>query len=350
MMRSHGHDQAIPADVELLDKANQEEIMSSLSRSLRAKAFLFFLCIPLLLLSACGGTSSTSTSSPGGTTASPCNGSKGNLTVGSKLDVEGQLLATMYTLMLCKAGYHVTDKTALGNSNIVFQAITSGVIDMYPEYTADGLFKLNIPSTYNPQKDYQAVQSGFNSKYQLTWLAPAPLNDGYALCTTKDEAQKLGITTISQLAPMVSKLILTSPSDGTAFVDGLQKTYGISTKSFKQTQTVDYSLGFKAVQSNQSQITVCYGTDATVPQQGFIFLKDDKNGFPAFNAAPLVRNATLSKYSDIPSILNPLAPKLTTDVSIQLQTQVSQVRSSGVSANAAIRTVATNFLKTQGML
>jgi osmoprotectant transport system substrate-binding protein len=324
--------------------------MTSLSRSLRAKIFLLFLCVPLLILSACGATGSTPGSTTGSAGAGGCNGSKGNITVGSKLDVEGQLIASMYTQLLCKAGYHVTEKAALGNSNIVFQAITSGVIDMYPEYTADGLFKLNIPSTYDPQKDYQAVKSGFNSKYQLTWLDPSTLNDGYALCTTKDEAQKLGISTISQLAPQVSKLVLTSPSDGTSFVDGLQKTYGFSTKSFKQTQTVDYALGFKAVQSNQSQITVCYGTDATVPQQGFIFLKDDKNGFPAFNAAPLVRNATLSKYSDIPGVLNPLAPKLTTDVSIKLQTQVSDIRNGGASANAAIRTVATNFLKTQGLL
>lgn len=342
----------VPASSNMFfNKAIQEELMASLSHSLRAKLLLLFLCVPLLL-SACGGSSSSSggSSTTGSASSGNCNGNKGNITVGSKLDVEGQLIANMYTLLLCKAGYHVTDKAALGNSNIVFQAITSGVIDLYPEYTADGLFKLNIPSTYDPQKDYQAVKDGFNSKYQLTWLDPAPLNDGYALCTTKDEAQKLGVSTISQLAPQVSKLTLTSPSDGTSFVDGLQKTYGFSTKSFKQTQTVDYALGFKAVQSNQSQITVCYGTDATVPQQNFIFLKDDKNGFPAFNAAPLVRSATISKYSDIPGILNPLAPKLTTDASIELQTQVSQVRNSGASANAAIKTVATNFLKTQGLL
>jgi osmoprotectant transport system substrate-binding protein len=325
--------------------------MISLSRTLRAKTFLLFLCIPLLILSACGATGSTPGSSTGTSgSVESCNGNKGNLTIGSKLGVEGQLLATMYTLLLCKAGYHVTEKAALGNSNIVFQAITSGIIDMYPEFTADGLFKLNIPSTYNPQKDYQNVKDGFNSKYQITWLNPSPLNDGYELCTTKGEAQKLGIRTISQMAPQVSKLVLTSPSDGTSFVDDLQKTYGFTTKSFKQTQTVDYALGFKAVQSNQSQITVCYGTDATVPQQGFIFLQDNKNGFPAFNVAPIVRNAALSKYLTIPGILNPLATKLTTNVSIQLQTQVSDVHNGGTSVNAAVRTVATNFLKTEGLL
>lgn len=331
--------------------------MNSLSRSLRAKMLALFLCLPLLTLAACGATSNTPGSNTGSSSSGSsssgngnCNGNKGDLVVGGKLDVEAQLLTKMYTLLLCKAGYHVTEKAALGNSNIVFQAITSHAIDMYPEFTATGLFKLNIPSTYNPQKDYQAVKDGFNSKYQITWLDPAPLNDGYALCTTKDEAQKLGISKISDVVSQVSKLALTSPSDGVSFVDGLQKTYNITTKSFKSVQTVDYALGFKAVSSGQSQITVCYGTDATVPKQGFTFLQDDKNGFPAFNPAPIVRNDTLSKYSDIPNVLNPLAPKLTTDVSIQLQTNVGKDHDSGMSTSRAITLVATDFLKSQGML
>lgn len=320
-------------------------------QSVKTKGLVLVACLLMLILSACGSAGTTSGSNTGNTSSSgTCNGSKGNLTLASKLDVESQLLTKMYTLLLCKAGYHVTEKAALGNSNFVFQAISSGVVDLYPEFTATGLNRLGIASTYDPQKDYQAVKDGFNSKYQLTWLDAAPLNDGYALCTTKDEAQKLGITTISDLAPKVSQLTLTSPSDGIDFVNALKKTYHFDTKSFKQTSTVDYALGFKAVTSNQSQITVCYGTDATVPQQGFVFLKDDKNGFPAFNPAPIVRNSILTKYSDIPSVLNPLAPKLTTDVSIQLQTDVASKHNAGASTAHAITLVATDFLQKQGLL
>ena len=301
-----------------------------------------FVFLPLLLLSACGG--------GGGGTVNGTTPNKGTITVGGKKDVEAQLLTEMYTQLLRHAGYTVNEKLAYGNTPFNVAAIKNGDIDLYPEFTATGLNVLGIASTYDPQKDYQAVKNGFEQQYKITWLDAAPLNDGYALCTTKTEAQTLGITTISQLAPMVSKLILESPSDGVSFVDNLQRTYGFTTKSFKKTQTVDYAVGFTAVQNGQAQINVCYGTDASVPQQNFIFLQDDKNGFPAFNPAPIVRDPVLKAHPDIASILNPLAPDLTTDVSIMLQQQVAAKKNSGMSVTQAVKQTVTDFLKSKGLL
>lgn len=317
--------------------------MTPILRSPKARIFTMFMIafLPLLILSACG----SSGNSPGSG-----NTSKGTLTLGSKLDVESQLITEMYSLLLTKAGYTVNTKLALGNSVIVFQAITSGDIDMYPEFTATGLNTLGISSTHNPQQDYNLVKQGFESKYHITWLDYAPLNDGYAICTSKAESQKLGVTTISQLAPMVSKLTLASPSDGIAFIDDLKPTYGFNTHSFKSVAKVDYAIGFSAVSNGQAQMNVCYTTDGTVQQKNFIFLDDDKNGFPQFHPAPIVRDQTLSKYPGIPGILNPLAPDLTTQVSIQLQQQVAQMVSGGSSSAEAIKVVATNFLKSKGLL
>jgi osmoprotectant transport system substrate-binding protein len=317
-------------------------------RSFGARITLMFTLVLLLVLPACGTAGNSGGTTTGGT--SPSSSPKGPITVAGKLDTEAQLLTKMYTLLLRKAGFTVNEKPALGNTTIVFNAITSGQIDLYPEFTATGLNTLKIASAHDPQKDYQAVKDGFNTKYQITWLDPAPLDDGYALCTSQAEAQKLGVTSISDLAPKVSNLVLTSPSDGVSFVDGLQPVYGFSTKSFKQTRTVDYALGFTAVSSNQAQVTVCYTTDGGVPQQNFIFLKDDKNGFPAFNPAPIVRNAVLSKYPEIATALNPLAPDLTTDVSIQLQKQVSDKKNAGESVSKAVTDVATAFLKSKNLL
>ncbi len=288
------------------------------------------------------------------TVLSACAGAppapKGTITVAGKLDVEAQLLTEMYTQLLQKAGYTVNEKLALGNSIIVHQAITSAAIDLYPEFTATGLNTLGLKSTYDPQKDYQAVKSGYDQKFQITWLDMAPLNDGYALCTFKATSQKLGITTISQLAPQVPQLVLASPSDGIDFVDGLKATYGFSTTSFKTTQKVDYSIGFQAVSSNAAQIAVCYTTDSSVTTQDFIFLQDDKNGFPQFHPAPIVRNDVLKKYPDIATILNPLAPKLTTEVSISLQDQVAKLKTGGISVTEAIKQVAKQFLQGAGLL
>ncbi|QBD81700.1 glycine/betaine ABC transporter substrate-binding protein [Ktedonosporobacter rubrisoli] len=324
--------------------------MTSL-RSLRAKFVLSLLLSALLLLSACGTAgNSGGTQSSGNTSGNSSAGPKGPITVASKLDVENQLLAKMYTLLLQKKGFTVNEKPALGNSTIIFQAIKSGAIDLYPEFTYTALNALKMPTAHYPQKDYQTVKDAYNKQFNITWLDASPLNDGYGLCTTKDEAQKLGVTNISQLAPKVSQLVLASPSDGISFIDGLKSTYGFDTKSFKQTQTIDYALGFTAVSSDKAQVAVCYTTDSSALQKGFIFLQDDKNGFPAFNPAPIVRNSVLQKYPDIATTLNPLAPDLTTEVSMQLQSQVAEKQKAGASASKAITDVATDFLKSKGLL
>ena len=318
-----------------------------MARLFKAKALILSFGLLLsLILSACG--TATTGATPGNT---PGSTPKGTVVVASKLDTEGQLLAEMYSLLLQKAGYTVNTKLALGNSLIVSQAIKSGAIDLYPEFTATGLNQLNLTSQHDPAKDYQTVKAAYEQQFHITWLDYAPLNDGYAICTSKAEAAKLGnITTISQLAPLVKNLSLASPSDGISFIDGLKSVYGFDTKSFKSLDKVDYAIGFKAVTSGQAQAVVCYTTDGSVTQQNFVFLTDDKTGFPEFHPAPIVRDAILTKYPDIATILNPLAPDLTTQVSIDLQSQVATVTKGGASSSAAIKTVATTFLKSKGLL
>ena len=67
----------------------------------------------------------------------------GHLTIGGKLDTEAQLLTEMYTQLLRHAGFDVTEKAKLGTNDIVHNAITSGQIDLYPEFTATGLARLS---------------------------------------------------------------------------------------------------------------------------------------------------------------------------------------------------------------
>lgn len=317
--------------------------MSLLARSFRAKPLALLALVFMLALAACGGTTGG-----GGTTPGP---TKVPITVGSKLDPEAQLLGEMYVLLLQKAGFTVTPKLALGQTPTVFAALKSGAIDLYPEFTGTGLNILGIKSTYNPDQDYQAVKNGFEQQYHITWLDQAPLNDGYALCTSKAESQKLGgVTTLSGLAPHVSQLTLATQSDGVPFFDGLQSSYGFTTKSFKSVTKVDYSIGFAAVKSGAAQVTECYTTDGSVTTQGFIFLTDDKHGFTEFHPAPIVRDSVLQADPGIKDALNKLAPFLTTDVSISLQGQVASKKAAGESVSQAVKEVATAFLMSKGLL
>ncbi|HWS84315.1 MAG TPA: glycine betaine ABC transporter substrate-binding protein [Ktedonobacteraceae bacterium] len=278
------------------------------------------------------------------------SGSTGLITVGGKSDAEGQLFTEMYTLLLRKNGFTVNEKLT-GDANGNFNAIQAGSIDLYPEFTGTALSLLNIKSSFDPQKDYDTIKKDYELQYKLTWLdRAANLNDGYALCMAKAQSQVRGITNISQLASQVSQLILVTPPDGRASVDDLKVTYGFNTTSFKQTLTVDYGISITTVVNNHAQVTICYTTDGSVTQQSLVFLQDDKNGFPAFNPAPVVRDSVLSQYPEIQTILNPLAPKLTTAVSIELQSRVQVAKSSGRSSSDAITQVATDFLKSQGLL
>lgn len=318
--------------------------MALLNRSFRAKSIALLALIPMLILAACG---STGTTNPGSGTPSS---SKVPITVGSKLDTEAQLLGEMYVLLLQKAGFTVTPKLALGQTPTVFNALKSGAIDLYPEFTATGLNLLQTKSSYDPAKDYQTVKNGFEQQYHITWLAYAPLNDGYGLCTSQSESQKLGATSLSQLAPKVPQLTLATQSDGVTFFDGLKATYGFDTSSFKSIQKVDYSIGFTAVTSGAAQVTECYTTDGSVKTKNFIFLDDDKHGFPEFHPAPIVRDSVLQSDPGIKDALNPLAPYLTTDVSISLQQQVAAKHTSGMSISEAVKQVATSFLQSKGLL
>ena len=313
--------------------------MFFLTHSFRVKIVLMLAALSLLLLSACGST--TGGNGGGGSSKVP-------ITIGSKLDVENQLLAEMYSLLLTKAGYSVTTKLALGQTPTLSSAIKSGAISLYPEFTGTALSQVNATSSYDPQKDYQTVKSAFEQQFHITWLDYSPLNDGYAICTSQAESQKVG-TTLSQLASKVSQLTLATQSDGITYIDLLKNTYGFSTSNFKSLKKVDYSIGFQAVKNGEAQVTECYTTDGTVTSGGFIFLQDDKHGFPEFHPAPIVRDSVLQSDPQIAPVLNKLAPLLTTDISISLQNQVAQ-KASSMSKTEAIKQVATSFLQSNGLM
>src|SRR5579885_2468248 len=322
----------------------KEEEMALLRRSLRAKSLVLLALVLMFTLAACGNSSNS------GSGSGSSSNSSVPITVGSKLDTEAQLLGEMYILLLQKAGYTVNSKLALGQTPTVFAAIQSGAIDLYPEFTATGLNILGVKSSYDPQTDYNTVKTDFEQQYHITWLDMSPLNDGYALCTSQAESQKLGVTTLSQLAPKVPQLTLATQSDGIPFFDDLKATYGFSSSSFKALKKVDYAIGFAAVKSGAAQVTECYTTDGSVATQNFIFLDDDKHGFPEFHPAPIVRDSILQSDPGIATALNKLAPYLTTQVSIQLQQQVATKKTAGESTSQAVKEVATSFLQSNGLL
>jgi osmoprotectant transport system substrate-binding protein len=265
-----------------------------------------------------------------------------HLTVGGKLDTEAQLLTAMYTLLLRHAGFNVTEKAKLGTNEIVFNAIRSGQIDLYPEFTATGLARLGLKSTHNDQKDYALVKAGFQKRYRITWLAMAPLNDTYGICSARARAAQLHATKVSDLASRAAQLTVATPPDGQTdpnVLPGLKPTYGFT---FGKTIVLLEPLTFAAVQEGKADVNVCYTTSALIANDHFVLLDDDKHLFPIYHPAPIVRDDTLRRAPAIAPTLNALAPKLTSEVSQMLQLEVVN----GKSVNRAVG----HWLKSVGLL
>jgi len=286
-----------------------------------------------LPLAACGGSGSGSSGKPG---------SGVTVVVGSKQDTDGQLLGEMYTLLLQNQGFTVTPKLALGQTPVLFNAIKSGAIDIYPEFTGTAATNLNLPPSQDAQQVYNQVKSAYESQYKITWLDAAyGLNDSYAICTSQAVSQKDSLTTLDQLTTMGSNLTIASPQDGiSAAVDPVQTGYNFKFKSVTQ---ITETLGFDAVKQGSADVNVCYTSDPAIVVNNFVVLKDSKNVFPIYNPAPLVRDSVLAKSPSIATTLNALAPKLTTDAQVALIKQVAIDHKS-------VKEVAQTFLQDQGLL
>ncbi|GAA4007157.1 hypothetical protein GCM10022408_18820 [Hymenobacter fastidiosus] len=135
------------------------------------------------------------------------------ITLGSKIFAEQYILTEMYAALI--RGYTTLDvatKTGLGGTSICFEALRTGAIDMYPEYTGTGLLVLLQPSAAaldslggDPRAVYEFVRQGFRQRYGLEWLAPLGFNNTYALLMRRQQAAQLGITSISDLGRYLEK-------------------------------------------------------------------------------------------------------------------------------------------------
>ncbi len=134
-------------------------------------------------------------------------GNKGTVRIGSKIFGEQYILASMYSqLIQGYSDYQVETKTGLGGTKICFDALTNNQIDLYPEYTGTGLLVILQPTPdqinklgTSKEKVYQFVQSQFQRQHQITWLTPIGFNNAYALMMRREQTQKTGIKTISDL-------------------------------------------------------------------------------------------------------------------------------------------------------
>jgi osmoprotectant transport system permease protein len=135
------------------------------------------------------------------------------IVMGSKVFTEQYILAEIYRQLIeGQTQLRVASRTGLGGTQICFDALRTGAIDFYPEYTGTGLLVILQPPAATlrqlpMQSDsvYNFVNQQFEERYQLTWLKPLGFNNSYSLMMRKSEAQSLGIRKITDLVAYMNK-------------------------------------------------------------------------------------------------------------------------------------------------
>ena len=195
---------------------------------------------------------------------------------------------------------------------------------------------------HDPEAVYQAARDGIKKQTTLPCSNPWHYQNTYAVAVPKKIAQEYGLKTISDLKKVEGHLKagftleFNDREDGNK---GLQKVYGLHL----QVSTMEPALRYQAIQSGEIQITDAYSTDAELARYDLVVLQDDKQLFPPYQGAPLMKAELLEKHPELGAVLNKLAGKITESQMSQLNYQVGV---EGKSANQ----VARDFLTQEGII
>lgn len=238
-----------------------------------------------------------------------CGNSERSVTVGSKNFTEQIILGEiMSQLIESRTDLKVNRKFNLGGTFVCFSALQKGYIDIYPEYTGTGLIAiLKEDVLKDPDRAYAVVKGEFKKRYDLVWLEPFGLNNTYTITLRKADAEKRAIKNISDLLQYRNILRAGFTSEFLERPDGyrgLKKKYGLKFKI--RPKELDPGLMYRALKEKQIDVICGFATDGRIPAYNLKALRDDKNFFPPYFAAPLIRQKTIDAYPELPAVINKL--------------------------------------------
>jgi osmoprotectant transport system substrate-binding protein len=302
-----------------------------------------------IAVAACGSSSSSSSPSSGATgtstsAASSPGAGKPAVVIGDKNFTEEYVLGELYRQALAAKGFKVTLKGNIGSSEIIYKALQSGQIDMYPEYTGTlltAIANITAPPT-SAQAAYQEAKS-YLEKHGYTMLDPTPFADSDAIGTTTKYANAHHLKTIADLKPLGKSVTMGGLPEfqtrAQALV-GLKKAYGINPTFVPLASGLFYD----ALDSGKVDTSDVFSTDPPLKTGKYVILTDPKHVFGFQNAAPVVKASVVSAEGpEFTATLNKVSSLLTQKAIIALNAAVALDKQSPA-------TVAHQFLAANGLL
>jgi osmoprotectant transport system substrate-binding protein len=222
----------------------------------------------------------------------------------------GELLAQEIE---AKSYLKVERRFYLAGSYICQQALVSGRIDAYVEYTGTALTAvLKQPVDRDPDAVLATIRRLYDSRYKIRVAEPLGFENTFAMVIRGEDARKLQITTLSQAAQFTPKWRLgvgyefEQRPDG---LPGLSAAYGL--KFAAAPRTMDLGLLYRALEAHQVDMIAANSTDGPIQVLGLVALEDDRHYFPPYQAVPLVREESLKRWPQIQLALDALAGRIT---------------------------------------
>jgi len=213
--------------------------------------------------------------------------------VASKPFGESYLLAEMLAQLLESHGMVVDRRMGLGQTEIAMQALRSGAIDVYPEYTGTGLLavlhdSLTDSLASDPRRVFAHVAREFASRYGVRWLPPLGFQNSYAIAVRRETAARYHLRTLSDLARESGHLVAGFTPDFIGRPDGLAglaRVYGVHPRAVRPLAP---AVKYQALASGAVDVIDGYSTDGLLSKYDLVTLADDKHFFPPYEAAAVV--------------------------------------------------------------
>ena len=226
--------------------------------------------------------------------------------------VLGELLAQEIEV---SGGGTVERRFWLAGSYLCQQALVSGRIDGYVEYTGTALTAiLKQPLDRDRARVDATVSRLYEQKYGVRMGPSLGFEDTFAMVVRGDDARKLGLKRISDV---VGRSEISRLGVGYEFAErpdglrGLTAAYGLHFSG--EPRTMELGLLYRALAGRQVDIVAGNSTDGAIKALDFMALEDDKHYFPPYEAVPLVREDALKRWPQIGVAMERLAGKVTAD-------------------------------------
>lgn len=268
------------------------------------------------------------------------------IVIAGKLGAEPEILINMYKLLIEEeTDLQVTLKPGFGKTSFVFNAVDSGSIDIYPEFTGTAISELlkETPDSTDREVIYLQAKEGMAEQYDLVLLEPMEFNNTYALAVTDELAQEYDLKNISDLVGIEEELkvgFTLEFSDREDGYIGIQSLYDLE---FPNLTTMEPKLRYVAVESGEINLVDAYSTDSELEEYELTVLEDDKDLFPPYQGAPLLKEETAEQHPEMVEALNQLADKITDDEMREMNYEVNN-------NDARPEDVAKDYLLTEGLI